>query len=80
MLPKRTRLFAKDHILDIVEANYGEKLYYYTVHSRSTGEILTLGHERTMERAQAAAIFSFRALTGSDLTIERADDASSAAS
>lgn len=77
-MPKRTRLFAKDYVLDIVEVEYREKLYYYTIHDRANGEIVTLGHERTMERAQAAALFTFRALTGKDLTFESAEDASAA--
>lgn len=78
MLPKRTRLFAKDYVLDIVEVEYREKLYYYTIHDRLNGEIVTLGHERTMERAQAAALFTFRALTGIELTFEGSEGASAA--
>lgn len=79
MLPKRTRLFAKDYILDIVETHYEEKLYYYTVHSRTTGEIFTLGHEKTQEMAQAAALQTFRNLTGEDLVFEKGEGNSSVA-
>ena len=78
MLPKRTRLFTKDYILDIVEVTYRQRLYYYTIHDRTTGEIVTLGHERTMERAQAAALFTFKAVMGKELVFEAADDASAA--
>lgn len=79
-LPKRTRLFAKDYILDIVEADYGSTLYYYTVHSRTTGEIFTLGHETTYQLALAAALYGFRTLTGQDLEFEEVKDRSAAAS
>jgi hypothetical protein len=80
LLPNRTRLFAKDFILDIVEASYGKKLFYYTVHNRATGEIVSLGHESSYERAHAAALYTFRHLTGEDLEFEQAKDQSSAAS
>lgn len=78
MPPKRSRLFAKDYILDIVEANDREDLYYYIVHNRVTGEIIALGHEETMDRAQATVNSTFRDLTGENLVFESVNEASAA--
>jgi hypothetical protein len=78
LFPQRTRLFTKDYILEIVDVDYGESFYYYTVHRRTTGEILTLGHERTYELAQRSAVRTLRELTGEDLSFERGDGAPAA--
>lgn len=79
MLPKRTRLLAQDYVLDIVEADYGQKLYYYTVHHRVSGEIITLGHELSMPLARASALRSFYDLTGNELILEEDDGSPSVA-
>lgn len=79
-MPKRTRLFSKDYILDIIEAPLEPGTFYYIVHSRSTGEIFTLGQENSLEMAQRAVDHTFRRLTGETLVFERADDQSAAAS
>jgi hypothetical protein len=79
LLPKRTRLFSQNYILDIVEADYGQKLYYYTVHHRVSGEIVTLGHELSAGLARASALRSFHDLTGEELLLEEDDGSPSVA-
>ena len=79
MLPKRTRLTSGDYILDIIEAQYSEKLYYYTVHNCASGEIVALGHEQTFEDAQQAAEAAMRTILGHAISFAIAGRASSVA-
>lgn len=80
MLLKRVRFFSKDYILDIVPAPREGEGFYYIVHSRSTGEIFTLGQESSFEEAQRAVDHTFLRLTGEALAFERVRDQSSVAS
>ena len=79
-MPKRTRFFSQDYILDIIEAPQEPGVFYYIVHSRSTGEIFTLGQEDSFEQAHRAVDHTFRRLTGQTLIFERGKEESSAAS
>lgn len=63
--PKRTRLLAGDFILDIVETG-SDRSFAYTVHRRSSGEILTVGDAETFEEAERGAVWTVQQITGSD--------------
>lgn len=77
MLPQRTRLISGEYILDIIEAQYSEKLYYYTVHRRESGEIVTLGHESTFEEARTAAANAMQKLVGKPVEFGEASNGAS---
>jgi hypothetical protein len=79
MLPQRTRLTSGDYILDIIEAQYAEKLYYYTVHHGTSGEIVALGHEQTFAEAIRAAEGAMKNILGHSISFATAEGASSVA-
>lgn len=79
MLPQRTQLTSGDYILDIIEAQYTQKLYYYTVHNTVSGEIVALGHEQTFAEAQRAAEMGMQTVLGHAFSFAAANAASSVA-
>jgi hypothetical protein len=79
MLPQRTRLHFGDYILDIIEAHYSEKLYYYTVHDGVSGEIVALGHESSFVDAQEAAETALTTMLGHPVQFSGASAAGSVA-
>jgi hypothetical protein len=79
MLPQRTRLSSGDYILDIIEAQYTQKLYYYTVHNTVSGEIVAFGHEQTFVEAQRAAEIGMQTALGRAFSFAAANAASSVA-
>jgi hypothetical protein len=63
--PKRTRLLAGDFILDIVETG-SDRAFAYSVHRRTSSEILTVGDADTLEEAERAAVWTVQQITRSD--------------
>jgi len=75
VVPNRSRLFSADFILDVIEAEYEATVFYYMVHRRSSGEILTMGQENSREDAERQAIWSLQQLTGILVDFGSADSA-----